>query len=163
MTPTLRAASLLAATIATGLLAGTFALYAHTIMPGLRRTDDRTFVAAFRAVDRAILNPWFLGGCFVGAPALTLLAGVLQLGRPPLGWIAAALVLDLVAAVITVAVHLPLNDALKAAGDDADPAAVRARFGEARWARWNGVRAVTSVLAVGCLAWAALVEGAVTG
>ncbi len=39
----LRTVSLLAATISMGLVAGVFALYAHTIMPGLAKTDNRTF------------------------------------------------------------------------------------------------------------------------
>jgi uncharacterized membrane protein len=41
-------------------MAGVFWLYDHTIMPGLGKTDDRTFVGAFQAFDRAIINPWFL-------------------------------------------------------------------------------------------------------
>ena len=43
----LRTSTLMGATLTMGLVAGAFALYAHTIMPGLRKTDDRTFVAAF--------------------------------------------------------------------------------------------------------------------
>jgi uncharacterized membrane protein len=39
----LRTGFLLVATVMMGLVAGVFALYAHTIMPGLGRTDDRTF------------------------------------------------------------------------------------------------------------------------
>jgi hypothetical protein len=58
----LRTVSLMAATVSTGLVAGVFALYAHTIMPGLAKTDDRTFVGAFQSIDRAIINPWFIGG-----------------------------------------------------------------------------------------------------
>lgn len=56
-------AALLAATIMTGLIAGVFALYAHTIMPGLGRTDDRTFVGAFQSIDRATINAWFIPTC----------------------------------------------------------------------------------------------------
>ena len=67
----LRTVSLLAATISMGLVASVFALYAHTIMPGLAKTDDRTFVGAFQAIDRAIINPWFLAGGFVGALMFT--------------------------------------------------------------------------------------------
>lgn len=52
----LRGVALVAATITTGLMAGVFGLYTHTIMPGLRRTDDRTFVAAFQSIDKAIIN-----------------------------------------------------------------------------------------------------------
>lgn len=54
--------------------------------------------------------------------------------------------------VITVVVNVPLNNALAAAGSG-DPAAARAAF-ESSWAAWNVARAVTSTLAVGCLAWA---------
>jgi uncharacterized membrane protein len=68
-----RGAALIAATITMGLMAGVFGLYSHTIMPGLRRTDDRTFVGAFQSIDRTILNPWFMAS-FFGALALTGLA-----------------------------------------------------------------------------------------
>jgi uncharacterized membrane protein len=157
-----RVGSTLAATVAMGLVAGVFALYAHTVMPALRASDDRTFVAAFQALDRAIVNPWFMGTAFGGALVATLGAALANLGRPAFGWIAAALALYLVAVVITVVVHLPLNDAIKAAGDPdriADLAAVRQRFDEARWAAWNLVRALTSGTAFGLLAWALTVVG----
>ena len=38
---TLRAIALMGATITMGLAAGVFALFAHTIMPALKTTDDR--------------------------------------------------------------------------------------------------------------------------
>ena len=61
----LQGVALIAATMTTGLMAGVFGLYAHAIMPGLNKTDDRTFVGAFQAIDRAIINPlfmlWFFG------------------------------------------------------------------------------------------------------
>ena len=158
----LRALTLLAATITMGLAAGAFALYAHTIMPGLKKTDDHTFVAAFQSIDRAIINPWFMAGAFVGALLFTLLAALAHLGQDALPWIAAALVLYLVAFVITIAVNVPLNDAIKAAGDPdriRDLAGVRERFHEARWAAWNLVRVATSLGAFGCLAWALVLYG----
>jgi uncharacterized membrane protein len=159
----LRSLVLLAATVSAGLGAGAFALYAHTVMPGLGATDDRTFVAAFQALDRAILNPWFLGGSFVGTLVLGGAAGVLGLGRPELPWIAAAVALHLVVVVITFAVHLPLNDALKAAGPTADPAVVRAAFDEARWRSANLARTAASLLAFVLLAWALVVQARASG
>lgn len=54
---------------------------------------------------------------------------------------------------------MPLNDALKAAGDPGrigDLAEVRQRFSEARWSAWNLVRTVTSTAAFGCLIGAAM-------
>jgi uncharacterized membrane protein len=156
-----RAVTLMAATLSTGLAAGAFVLYWHTIMPGLAKTDDRTSVGAFQALDRAIINPWFMAGGFLGALVFTLLAGIAHLGQDTLPWIAAAFVLYLVTFVLTLAINVPLNDALKAAGDPAsiDVAAARAAFDEARWARVNRVRVLLSTVAFGLLAWALVVYG----
>jgi uncharacterized membrane protein len=159
---TLRAASLITATITMGFVAGAFALYAHAIMPGLRNTDDHTFVAAFQSIDRAIVNPWFMVTAFMGALIFTAAAVLTSLGRASLPWVAAALGLYLVAFVVTVAVNLPLNDALNAAGDPdhiRDLSGVREHFHETRWAAWNLVRVVSSTGAFACLAWALVVYG----
>lgn len=73
---------LILATIAAGLTAGAFFPYANAIMPGLRRVDDRTFVGAFQAIDRAIITPVFIGGCFLGTLVLAAAAALLHLGDP---------------------------------------------------------------------------------
>lgn len=161
MTDDLRAVALLFATVTSGLGAGVFLLYAHTIMPGLGATDDRTFVAGFAAIDRAILNPWFLAGGFFGPLVFGVLAAVLSLGRPGLVWIALAVGLWAVAVVITLAVHVPLNDGLKAASLNSvsDAGAVRAAFAEARWRAWNLVRVGLTLSAFGLLAWSSLQSG----
>jgi uncharacterized membrane protein len=135
-------ASLLAATITTGLMAGVFGIFAHTIMRGLGKTDDRTFVGAFQAIDRAIINPLFML-TFFSALIFSGVAAVLYFrhdGRSVLPWVITAFVLYLVVVIITVAVHVPLNDDIKAAGDPeriADLAAVREQFHETRWVAWK--------------------------
>ncbi len=160
----LRAAALLAATMTMGVVTGVFQLYAYAIMPGLGRTDDRTFVGAFQQIDRAIINPWFFVS-FFGALGFTALAAALRLGadeRSALPWIGGAFVLYLAVFVITLGINVPLNDAIKAAGEPgqiADLAAVRERFHEARWVGWNFFRAVASTVAFGCLAWALVLHG----
>jgi uncharacterized membrane protein len=74
----------------------------------------------------------------------------------------------LIAATMTmglVAGTFGLNDAIQAAGDPdhiGDLRAVRRRFSEIRWAAWNLVRALASVVAFGCLAWALVAHGALT-
>lgn len=80
-------------------------------------------------------------------------------------WIVAAFVLYVATFVITVAINVPLNDAIKAAGEPdriPDLGAVRAQFDESRWARWNLVRVLASTTAFGCLAWALVVHGGST-
>jgi uncharacterized membrane protein len=156
--------ALVVATMAMGLMAGVFGLYANAIMPGLRQSDDRTFVAGFRSIDEAIVNPVFLA-TFVGALVATGLAAVLHVGdhrRPALPWIVTAFVLYLAVFIITIRVNVPLNDTIKAAGDPdriTDVPAVRDRFDEVRWVRWNVVRAVMTTAALGSLAWALVLHG----
>ena len=77
-------------------------------------------------------------------------------------WILTAFVLYMATVVITLAVNVLLNNPLKGAGDQhriADPAAVRRRFNEPRWAAWNLARTLLSTAAFGCLAWALVLHG----
>ena len=151
-----RAATLLIAAGGMGLMAGVFGVYANSIMPGLRDTDDRTFVASFQSIDRAIINPVFLT-VFMGTLIATGLAMGLHLPtghRSPLPWIVAAFALYLAVVVITIAVNVPLNDAIKAAGlpdEIAELGEIRTRFDEARWVRWNAARTVMTLAGFGCL------------
>lgn len=161
--PVLATVSLVVATLTTGLTAGLLYGFAHTVMPGLARVDDRTFVAAFQSVDRVIVNPWFLVG-YLGGPVFTLLAVPAHLGpehRASLPWLATALALHLLVLGVTARVHLPLNRALHNTPPDssaADLATARGRF-EGRWTRWNVFRTVAAVAAFACLAAALLRSG----
>ena len=164
----LKLASVLAAAITAGLMAGVFGLYAHTIMRGLGNADDRTFVAAFQSIDRAIINPLFMLA-FLGALVFSGVAVLLYLrddGGKQVPWLIAAFALYLAVVVITVAIHLPLNDDIKAAGDPdrlTDLTAVRENFHETRWVAWNIVRTIATTVAFGCLAWALVLDGRSTG
>lgn len=141
-----------AATVATGLMAGVYFIYAVAIMPGLRRLDDDRFVAAFQATDRAIINPIFLVA-FLAPTALCGTAAFTERGELGYRWIVAALVLNAAIVAITMAVNVPLNDALKARGVVTGPDATAARqaFRERRWVAWNWFRTVANVAALICL------------
>ena len=141
-----------AATIATGLMAGVYFIYAVSIMPGLRRLDDSGFVAAFQATDRAIINPVFLVA-FFAPTALCGISAYTERGELGYRWIVVALVLNAAIVAITMAVNVPLNDALKARGDVAGPdaAAARQAFREERWVAWNWFRVVANLGALVCL------------
>ncbi|MET8348514.1 MULTISPECIES: anthrone oxygenase family protein [unclassified Micromonospora] len=163
----LRTASLLAATVTTGLTAGLFTAFSYAVMPGLARTDDRTLVLAMQRINESILNGWF-AVCFGGALVFTLLAAALHLDaghRAVLPWIVAALLLYLVVLGVTAVVNVPLNNVLAQAGDVdrvADLAGLREGF-EAAWVRGNVVRAVASTGAFGLLTWALVALGRLPG
>ncbi|MDN5854204.1 MAG: DUF1772 domain-containing protein [Actinomycetia bacterium] len=125
--PSWQVVALLSTTLTMGLTAGVFGDWAHTIMPGLGTADDRTFVIAFQALDRAILNPLFML-TFMGALVFTGAAGLLC-----------------------------VRGGDRTAGEPdriTDPAAVRDAFDESTWVAWHIVRTVATTVAFGCLAWA---------
>ena len=151
---------LAAATLTTGLTAGLFLVFAHSVMPGLSTLADTAYLTAFQRIDAAIANPW-MGLSFVGSPVLTAVALVGQLGSPSVAVpLAVALALVVTGVVITGVVHLPINARAQAAAPGFEGAeALRAQF-EDRWVPWNVVRTATAALAVLALAWALLAAGA---
>lgn len=149
---------LIAGLISTGLMAGLYFAFTCAVMPGLARADDRTFIAAMQRINAAIQNPAFFI-CFVGAFVFPAVAAILEWRgghRSAAVRIGAASVLYLMTLLVTIAVNVPLNNALDRAGAPdqiADPAAVRRAF-ESVWVPWNTVRTVLSTLALAYLGWA---------
>nr|WP_245573183.1 anthrone oxygenase family protein [Amycolatopsis benzoatilytica] len=149
----------MAALVAAGLIAGVFYAYTVSVMPGLSRADDHTFVIAMREINAAIQNVWFMLS-FLGAPLLAVAAVVLHCTSDAHGglpWLVAGSVLLVATLAVTGAVNVPMNNALDQA--TADLAVLRARF-EKPWVRWNTARTVLSVAGFGCLVGALANRGA---
>jgi uncharacterized membrane protein len=155
-----------AAVLAMGLLAGLYFFSAIAVMPALTAADDRTLVDAMQQMIDKIENPAFFLVLF-GAPALATVALVQARGAGQAklaGWIVAGLALYTVMVIITFAVHIPLNEDLKDAGDPAriqNIAEVRDDF-VGPWVAWDIVRTLATTAAFGALTWA-LVLRARTG
>jgi uncharacterized membrane protein len=155
---TFRTVVLALTALSMGLMAGVFFTFANSVLPGLRRSDDKTFVTAMHHINVVIQNGAFLL-CFMGALLLGILAAALHLAsgtRRILPWVLAALVLYAVVFLVTMAINVPLNNKLDAAGDPAkitNFAAVRDAF-EVSWVRWNLVRTVAAVGAFASITWA---------
>src|SRR4051794_26818504 len=132
------------ATLTTGLLAGLYYAYACSVMPGLARADDHTFVSAMNHINDAIQNPVFFV-TFVGAPAATALLAWRERRAPRSDrrWITIALGLNVLALVTTMAVNVPLNDPLPNDGD-------RDAF-ESAWVVWTAARGVAATGGFACL------------
>src|SRR5262245_21975634 len=111
-------------------------------MPGLARLDDKAYADAMNQINVAIQNPVFML-TFLGAPLVSVVALVLlrRGGLDP--WTIAAAVLNVFALISTMAVNVPLNDALARDGD-------RAAF-EHSWLVWNDLRALACAAALACL------------
>ncbi|QSB03954.1 DUF1772 domain-containing protein [Natronoglycomyces albus] len=156
----LQSASLLTAMLTSGLLAGLFYAYSISVMPGLGRADDTSFIVSFQGINEAIINGWFMAS-FIGGPLLTIVAIGSHIPgehRDLLPWLVAAAAAHVSTFVITGRVNVPLNNALAAAGEDSTPhSQARERF-ETRWNRWNNVRTLTSLAAFFCLAVALFVR-----
>ncbi len=157
MTSTTRNANIVlaAAVIAMGLLAGLIYAFSVAVMPGLTAADDRALVDAMQQMaDNPAFPLTFLVAPVLAAVALSqaLRSGSGSTAR----WIGAGLVLYAVTAVVTFAIHIPLNDDLVNAGDPArigDLETVHDDF-VGPWVAWNIVRTLASAAAFGCLAWA---------
>jgi len=149
-----------AAVIAMGLLAGLNYDWAITVMPALTAAEDRTLVDA---MQQSLDNPAFpLTFLVPGALAAVALVQARRSGAPTTArWIVAGLALYTVTIVVTGAIHIPLNDDLKNAGDPArieNLAAVRDDFATP-WVAWHIVRALAATAAFGALAWALVLRG----
>ncbi|MGW6985414.1 anthrone oxygenase family protein [Streptomyces sp. NPDC054932] len=155
---TTQSVTLVAATVGTGLMAGLYFAFDISVMPGLGRGDDHTYVTAMRNINDAIDNGLF-GLLFLGAFLATGLAAAQQQrgGRPDAarwGWLAFALYgLSL---AVTAIVNIPLNNQLARAGTDA--AAARRHFG-GRWTSGNIVRTVACTAALAALGRALTLHG----
>ncbi|GAB3399379.1 hypothetical protein GCM10027515_05650 [Schumannella luteola] len=146
-----------------GLGAGILLGFAAGVLPGMRRVDDGAFVGAFRAINKGVMNPLFLGPLFLPLFALGA-AAIVGLSRGTATPIAAAasasdatttpgeaVVLLFAAAAlqlagvigVTLGANVPRNDALERDGGR-EPRAARAAF-ERPWTAWNAVRTLAAV------------------
>ena len=162
---TVRSVTLALATLVTGLVAGVFYAYAVSVNLGLAAQPDDINVATMNAINERIQNPLFFAS-FFGAVLFFLAALAAHFPRPRAGrfrMIALAFVLYIVGGfLITVLVNVPLNEGLASvpAGASAgELARARAEY-EEPWNFWNGVRAVSSSLALLALVGACLLRGA---
>ncbi|QYC45223.1 hypothetical protein Nocox_38365 [Nonomuraea coxensis DSM 45129] len=123
-----------------GLLAGLFYAFSMSVMPGLNAVEPERAEAAMRSVNRKILNPWlFL--VFLGSPVAALVAGLLADGAAAVWFLAAAGVGFAGSFLVTVAVNVPMNNAL-------DAGTMPWKDYSRRWTAWNTLRAAASVVSL---------------
>jgi uncharacterized membrane protein len=151
---TLFQALLMAATFLCSLVAGFLFAFAVVIMPGITSLDDSGFIRAFQVIDRVIQKnqPLFM---FVWVGSALSLTAAAVIGFWALGG-ADRLILTVTALVYllgvqlpTVAINIPLNNALQKVDPSTMSEATRKRARadfEPRWNRWNAVRTAGAIL-----------------
>ncbi|MFB7977656.1 anthrone oxygenase family protein [Streptomyces vinaceus] len=157
---------LMVATVLVGLMAGLFFAFDVSVMPGLARGDERTYVTAMQNINAVIDGNALFGTVFVVALLAAAASAAVELrgGRRGVAvWVGAAVVLYLVVLVITFTVNIPLNNELAAAGDAATMAdfSIVDRF-KGTWVAVNVVRTVCSTAALVALVRALVLYGRAT-
>lgn len=154
MSPALRALTL-AAAIGCGAVGGVFFGFSGFVMAGLARLPAAQGIAAMQSINVAAVRPAFLSVLLGSAAACVPLAvaGARSWGERPAGLLLAGSGLYVVGTVgLTIAYHVPRNDAL-AALDPASAQAAQHWAGYLReWTAANHVRAAAALAAAGAFA-----------
>lgn len=150
-----------------GAIFGFFYAWVCSTIWGLDQADPRVAIAAMQAMNASVRNIVFFPAFFLtplvtaGAALAIWRAGG---GRAALWFGAAAAVYLLFGLILTLAVNVPMNEALAALAVPEDPEEARAIWSaySARWSFWNQVRTGASGLALALAAWGAIRLGART-
>ena len=132
------------AALGSGLMAGLFFTYSNSVMPSLAQVPVPQGVLAMNTINTVIQNPLFLS-IFMGTALLALflvLAALLGWGVARPSWVLIGAALYVIGNIIvTMAINVPMNDALAATAPDSQAAAQLWATYLDRWVFWNHVRA----------------------
>src|SRR6476646_5882365 len=141
------------AALAGAAASGMMYVFSTFVMRGLDRTGPVEAITAMRGINVvANSSPAFLLAYF-GATILALVVGVIaaiQIGQPGSVWILVGAVLGILAAVITMAFNVPLNNHLDTVNPVGLSVADATREWQAyfsTWTAWNHARTVTAFVA----------------
>ena len=154
------------AIVIAGLIAGLFFGWLVSVIPGLAKAADRTYIETMQSINVAIVNPLFVIP-FMITPIILAASAIVEYraGNQRRSWLLAVATVTYALGVlgVTVGGNIPLNDALDAfdldSADDA-AAAVRRTSYEDPWNRWHLGRTIASVVAFAIATSAALVSEA---
>jgi uncharacterized membrane protein len=136
----------LATALGAALIAGAFFAFSNFIMRALGQQPAPNGIAAMNAINITVLNPKFLG-IFTGTAALGAGIVILALFGGSLFAAAGALVYIVGTFGVTMALNVPMNDALaQVEPESAEGASYWSRYLK-DWVFWNTVRTAAALLA----------------
>ena len=133
-----------------GLNAGVFFAFSSFVMKALARLQPAQGIAAMQSTNLVAVTPGFMAALFGTAAASVALGGwALVDWDDAFGpWLLAGSAVYLVGAIgLTIAYHVPRNNALAALQPQLAEAAGRWARYVAEWTRWNHLRAAASLAA----------------
>ncbi|MGJ4856159.1 DUF1772 domain-containing protein [Labrys sp. La1] len=137
------------AAVGSGLVAGIFFAFSNFVMPALGRVAPASGIAAMQAINVTVINPGFMLA-FMGTAVLCLglaLGSWFWLGEWSGKLLLAASLVYLVGCVgVTMALNVPLNDALAAAQPETAQASELWQRFLVDWTFWNSVRTAASTV-----------------
>jgi uncharacterized membrane protein len=139
-----------AAAVGSGLTAGMFFAFSSFVMAALGRIDPRSGVAAMQSINVVVINPAFML-VFMGPGLLSLALAAAVFA----GWtggegrlLLAGAALYVVGCIgVTMALNVPLNNALAAVPADSPEAAALWAGYLKDWTLWNHVRTLAALAA----------------
>jgi len=137
----------LAAAVGAGVAGGGFFAFSTFVMKALEDLPPADGIAAMQSINRQAPTPWFMALLFGTAAlcAALVVSAVLRWGEASAPYQLAGALTYLAAIVLTIAYHVPRNDALADVDPDrAGAAATWSRYLD-EWVPWNHVRTLTSV------------------
>jgi len=148
------AALVIVTTVGAGCTAGVLFAFSSFVMPALRRLRPAQGAAAMQSINLTAVRPPFMFA-FAGTAVLSvalLVVAVTTLDEAHAPWLVVAAVLYLVGVLgLTMAYHVPRNDALATLVADAPETTVAWERYAATWTTANHVRAAAGLLATAAL------------
>jgi uncharacterized membrane protein len=142
-----------AAAVASGLVAGVFFAFSTFVMPALRRLPAAQGIAAMQSINVTVITPLFMLALF-GTTVICVVLAVIAVVH----WREAAARLVFAGAItyvlgttlMTMAYHVPRNDALERVDPHASDAPAKWSAFFAEWTHMNHVRTVAALAACIC-------------
>ena len=141
------------AALGTGVVGGVFFTFSVFVMRALGRLPSNKGISAMQSINTAAPAPLFMAALFGTGVACVVLAisALFRLDEPDAVYLLVGGSLYLVTIVLTIAYHIPRNNALAAVDPDSTDGASYWSYYVSAWTAWNHVRTIASVAAAAML------------
>ena len=136
-----------------GVVGGVFFAFSVFVMKAIGRLPPSKAISAMQSINTAAPTPWFMVALFGTGLACVALAisALFRLDEPDAVYHLVGGALYLVTIVLTIAYHIPRNDALAAVDPDSADGANYWSYYVSAWTAWNHVRTIASIGAAATL------------